>query len=200
MDSAISVAVHGLVEHLFVIVRDQDDDCNGEILAMHVPRSIQSVHLTALLLASCSASHEIRDDELTKDPSFGFESLRGHGLFVAGISATQRDFPSESRASFGNMISNMLIEDLGGAHAINIIPTSRLVAGLGLDVYDSLLSAADREGMLFPESIRRVEQVIPGIRYILLLHVKNENVFDYRYEQGVIHTDDGHRLATEYEK
>jgi hypothetical protein len=153
----------------------------------------------ALLLAACGPSHEIRDEALTKDPRFGFERLRGKGFLVAGVSAQTETLTAEERATTSGTVSNMLIEYLGGAPDIRIVPSGKLVSTLGLYEYHMLMMDADAEGVLLPETMARITKAEPDVEFILLAHIVNENIVDYQQEH-VVPGESGDTRETDYEK
>jgi len=163
------------------------------------PAGILLAVTAALLLMSCGASHNVRDESIDKDPNFGYDQLKGSGLLVAGVASQRAAFTREERVKVGNMISNMLIEKMQGAHDIHIVSTGRLVSSMGLDGYSDFIAGCDREGMFTREDIRILESSVPDIQYILLSYIVNENVID-RSDREYIYDKDKTTVETTYDK
>lgn len=169
---------------------------------MSLPKYLSAVcciMAAAVLLASCGASHQLRDERMEQDIKFGFEKLRGHSLLVAGIATQAPDLAPEERARLGSMLSNMLIEHLEGAHDIRITGTGRLISAMGLEGYNGLMTGVDREGGLLHEDLPLIENAVGAFDYILLALILNENVIDYQDEEYV-HSAGDTELRTDYEK
>lgn len=169
---------------------------------MNLPKYLAaafSVTAAAILLASCGASHQLRDERMEQDVKFGFEKLRGHSLLVAGIATQSPALAPEERARTGSMISNMLIEHLEGAHDIRITGAGQLISAMGLESYTDLMTDVDREAGLSHEDLPLIEAAVGSFNYILLALIVNENVIDYQDEEYVQSAGDT-ELRTDYEK
>ncbi len=152
-----------------------------------------------LVISSCGPSHGLRDEHIEQDVRFGFDKLRGSSLLVAGVASEQPLFAAEERVRTGGMLSNMLIEKLGGAHGIRIVGSGQLVGSMGLDAYGGLMTRVDREGGLMHEDLPVLRDAVGEFDYILLAYITNENVIDFEDERTVP-TKDGSERETEYEK
>lgn len=153
--------------------------------------------LAALLCTSCGSSIKIFDDRFEQDIGFGFDDLRKGTLLVAGAAAEPGFFAAEERVRFGSMVSNMFLEQLGGAPGIRVVGTGTAVRQLGLDAYEGFMRNVDHEGGLSREDIPFIDSVAADIRHVLVAYVTNENVMDFADEE---YSSDGEEVTTRYEK
>jgi hypothetical protein len=169
---------------------------------MNLPKYLSAaccVTAAVILLASCGASHQLRDERMEKDVKFGFEKLRGRSLLVAGTAMQAPYLAPDERARLGSVFSNMLIAHLEGAHAIRITGTGRLISAMGLESYSDMMTGVDQEGGLSHEDLPLIESAAGSFDYILLALIVNENVIDYEDEEYV-HSADNSELRTDYKK
>jgi hypothetical protein len=155
--------------------------------------------ITSILLLSCGAKHHLRDDLVYKADNFTYNSLKGSGMIIAGISSEIVDFSREDRLEYSTIISNILVEKLEDAHTINIINTRQLIDKLGKPKYFEIMEKFDYQRTIDRENIQLIQNALPSINFMLVSYIVNENIIDESYDE-YIETEGEEKLETEYER
>jgi hypothetical protein len=158
-----------------------------------------SVLITSILIYSCGAKHHLRDDLIYKADNFTYNSLKGNGIIIAGISSEIVNFSREDRVENSTIISNNLVEKLEDAHTINIINTIQLIDKIGKSKYFEIMEKFDYQRTIDRENIQLIQNAMPGINFMLVTYIVNENIIDESYDE-YIETEGEKKLETEYEK
>ena len=153
-----------------------------------------------ILIIGCGASHHIRADRLYNDPDWTYGDIKSNGMAIPGISSQKINLTDDERLKYSMEISNILLEELKDAHKIRMINTLQCIDNLGRDQYSRIMKAYDVEKAITAETFTLLRDAMPGIKYMLIAYIENENVIDNSYEISGEDKKKDDETETEYKK
>ena len=156
--------------------------------------------IISIVIYSCGASHQLRDDLIQLDDEFNYAQIKNNGIIIAGISSQLIKFTNEQRMHYSTMLSNEMLKSLKEAHMIHIVNPLQLMNKTGKYKYLELMNNYDIEKTLQTETMQFIRDSVPDKRYILFGYIENENIVDQSSDERVKNEEGKEEIETEYQK
>jgi len=122
-----------------------------------------------LLCSACSSSGTAVTETMEKDAGFGFETLKGNTVVILGATARAGTLMGEDRLELGNAMADRLQKSLPTDARITCMPPEIIFAKMGAEPYEAFMMRCDSDGMLTAEDLKRLTDLAPGGRFVLLM-------------------------------
>jgi len=156
--------------------------------------------ITAIVLCSCGASHNIAEETIYKDKDFTYNKLKKNEVAIAGIASQKLTFTNKERNQYSTLLSTVLMEELKDVHSINLINNTELMRSLGEKNYITLMLEYDVEQKLVDSAMIFIKEWVPEADFIIIANIENENIIDRSSERQVHYENKDDETTTNYKK